>query len=875
MGLLKTPIRKTGATLATLLSSLAGFGWLYAFQAAPPAWPPPVQPIPAAAPALPVDEALKTFFLPPGYNLEVVASEPLVHDPIVMDQGPDGRLYVIEMPAFAIDETMQDSHQPICRVVVLEDTDNDGRMDKRTVFLDKLVLPRAVKVLADGVLIGEPPHLWLAKDTDGDLKADTKELIRDDFGRADGNVEHNANGLYWGMDNTIYTSEHTWNLRLKNGKFEVEPALSRGQWNISQDDAGRIYRNWNEQPLYVDIIPGRYFLRNPNIVRTRGLYELLIERDETAIWPVRPTPGLQRAYRKGFLRPDGTATTYASSADPYVFRGDRLPKEMQGDAFVADSPTNLVHRLTIEDDGTGRLKARDAYAKGEFLASTDERFRPVNLFSAADGTLYIIDMYRGVVQDVAYQTEYLNAYIKENKLQLPIGLGRIYRVVHESMKPGPKPSLSSATPAELVKTLSHPNGWWRDMAQQLLVQHGETSVAPQLKQLALTAPDWRTKLHALWTLDGIDAIDTATIEKALDDPSPDVRAAAIRISERWLRQGDRAVEAAVLRQMSDTNWIVRRQLAASLGELPPVERLAPLTQILERYAEDPILVDAAVSSLAGQEMIVMDRLMAGNSSEQRAGDAITLLAAAIANGKNEPVAQRIFDLAANANRPTWQRLALLRGVEVGLGGGDRGGGGFGGLGGVGGSGGFGRSNGFPLTSEPQPLASLAKGSDELAELAGRILPRLSWPGKPAPAAQGPALSADEKARVAAGAELYANFCAGCHMQNGEGNPQGGAKSLVSSNLVTGNPAAVLRVVLSGKEGSNGLMPPLRSALNDEQIAAVVSYIRRAWGHTASAVTIAEVQETRGITSLRKTPWSDEELTPFTGGRYRGAPPPQP
>jgi mono/diheme cytochrome c family protein len=412
------------------------------------------------------------------------------------------------------------------------------------------------------------------------------------------------------------------------------------------------------------------------------------------------------------------------------------------------------------------------------------------------------------------------------------------------------------------------------MAQQLLVQRGATPAAAQLKQLALAAPDWRTKLHALWTLDGVDAIDTATIEKALGDKSPDVRAAAIRISERWLREPNHPLQAAVMRRADDENWIVRRQLTASLGELPPVARLTPLTQMLQRYGVDPIVVDAAVSGLAGQEMIVMDRLLQGTATEQKAADAISMLAAADAGARNQYVVQRSFDLAAETNRPAWQRLALLRGVETGLGGGDRRGGGFGGLGGLGGPGGLGASNELALTSEPQSLLAVAKGSGELAELAGRIAARLNWPGKPA-GEQAPSLSPAEKARVAAGAEIYANFCAGCHRENGEGNPQGGAKSLVSSQLVTANPAAVMRVILGGKDGPGGLMPPLRGSLNDEQVAAVVSYIRRAWGHTASLVTAADVQETRGITSLRKMPWSDEELAPFTRGRLRPAPPARP
>jgi mono/diheme cytochrome c family protein/glucose/arabinose dehydrogenase len=850
---------KSPVAIAILSIGIVGCGIIFGFQASTSAWPPPVQEVPDVAPVLSAEEALKTFFLPPGYRLEIVAADPLVREPIVMDQDADGRLYVVEMPAFGADDTMQNSMDPICQVVVLEDTNGDGRMDKRTVFMDKLVLPRAVKVLADGVLIGEPPNLWLARDTDGDLKADTKELVADTYGRLEGNPEHNANGLYWGMDNIIYTAEHTWNLRLKNGKFEILPALSRGQWNLSMDDAGRIYRNWNEQPLFVDIIPVHYFMRNPNVVRTRGLYEILIERHETAIWPVRPTPGLQRAYRKGFLRPDGTATTYASSADPLIFRGDRLPKELLGDAFVADSPTNLVHRLIIDDDGTGRFKARDAYAKGEFLASTDERFRPVNLYSAADGTIYVLDMYRGYVQDIAYQTEYLNTYIKERELQKATGFGRIYRVVHDSMRPGPKPSLSKASPAELVDTLSHPNGWWRDTAQQLLVQRGEVSVAPALKRLALSAPDYRTKLHALWTLDGIDAIDTGTVQAALDDQSPDVRAAAIRISERWLREADHPLQAAVIKRMNDTNWIVRRQLAASLGELPRDKRIAPITMMLQQYGDDAITVDASVSGLSGQEAETLDRLLEGNVTEKQS-EAITMLAATVAKSRDEPATQRILDLATASNQTPWQRLALLRGVEAGLVGGERGGGG---------AIPTRAPSSFALTREPKGLTSLAAGSGELAETAKEITARLTWPGKPAPVDTSRPLTPEEQTRVAAGEQLYLNYCAGCHQPDGRGQ-QDGASNLVSSKLVTANPQAGIRVLLSGMEGSKGLMPPLGSTLNDEQIAAVLSYIRRAWGHTATPVNPAEVQETRGVTSLRKTPWTTEELERYAaGGRFRG------
>ena len=629
-------------------------------------WPPPVQKVADIAPALSPEDELKTLHLPPGYHAELVASEPLVKDPIWVDFDADGRMYVLEMPGFAMDKTMADSREPIGRIAVLEDTNDDGKMDKRTVFIEGLVLPRALKVLAGGVLVGEPPNLWFAKDTDGDLQADTKELVRNDYGRLEGNLEHNANSLWWGLDNWIYTSEHDWYLRLKNGKFEVQKTLSRGQWGVGMDDAGRIYRNVNTEALFADIVPASYFMRNPNVVRTRGLYEDLVDINKTAIWPVRPTRGVNRGYREELLRPDGSAAYYTGVLSPMIYRGDRLPKELQGNAFVVDSPTNLVHRLVVKDDGEGRITAQDAYQKGEFVASTDERFRPVNLFSAPDGTIYIVDMYRGVVQDIQFQTDYLKDYIAKHQLELPVGNGRIWRVVHDTTRRDKKPALSNETPANLVTLLSHPNGWWRDTAQQLLVQRGDKSVVPALKQLAGNAPDPRTRLHALWTLDGLDAIDEDTVAQALKHVSPDVRASAIRLSERWIGTPDDRLQAAVLQQIDHPNWTVRRQLAATLGTLPEGERVPALTKLLQRFGDDPISVDAAVSGLKGQEAAVLASLLAAKTEGKQSVDAISMLAGASTKSGDRAAVQQILAAAADVARAEPQRLALLRGLDAGL-----------------------------------------------------------------------------------------------------------------------------------------------------------------------------------------------------------------
>jgi mono/diheme cytochrome c family protein len=743
-------------------------------------------------------------------------------------------------------------------------------MDKRTVFADGLVLPRAIKVLEHGVLIGEPPHLWLMRDTNGDLKADTKELISDDYGRAEGNIEHNANSLYWAMDNWMYTSEHDWYLRLKHGKFEIEPTLSRGQWGVSQDDAGRIFRNVNDEPLFIDILPASYYMRNPNMARTRGLYELLIEREDAPVWPVRPTRGVNRGYREQFFRPDDSSTIVQGTGTPTIYRGDQLPAELEGNAFITDSTTNLVHRLVVVDDGTGRLTAKNGYEKGEILASTDERFRPVNLANAPDGTLYVADMYRGVVQDGAYQTDYLRDYIKKHDLQSVGSRGRIWRIVHDTTKPVPKPKLHEESTAGLVKYLSNPNGWWRDTAQRLMVERDDTSIAPALKQLAATAPDWRTKLHALWTLDGLDAIDQASVEQALQDKSPFVRASAIRLSERWLGEPNSPLAAKILALMDDPNWQVRRQLAASIGALPVQARIDPAVKMLTKYGSDPITVDATISGLAGLEEQVLDRVTEGQAAATEA-DAASMLVAAIAKGGNVDAVGRLLTLATASDTPAWKQAAILQGLDTGLPapGGGRGRGGFGGRG-------AGRGNaarGVTLPGEPTGLTKLAAGTGATADAAKAVVAKLDWPGKPAPVNTVRPLTAEEQKLFDEGSEVYRNICIGCHQANGQGLPNVAANLVTSQFVNAPDSGMAQRIVLGGKEGDIGLMPPLAGTLNDQQIAAVLTYIRREWGHTASPVSPADVTETRGLTSTRTTPWTNQELLAGRrggGGGGRGA-----
>ncbi len=458
---------------------------------------------------------------------------------------------------------------------MLEDTNGDGKMDKKTVFADKLAMPRALKVLDHGVLIGEPPNLWLMKDTDGDLKADTKDLVVNTYGNPNGGIEHNANSLFWAMDNIMYSSEHVWDLRWKNGKFESLPALSRGQWQMSQDDAGRIYRNVNDSPLFVDYTPSRYFLRNPNGARTRGLYELLIEQTDATVYPVRDNRGVNRGYRDPFFRAGRDVDRHSGRQRADDLSRRRLSR--RSCTATRSSPTRRPISCTawcVTDDGSGRLTAKNGYAQGEFLASSDERFRPVSLVRRARRQHVRrrhVPRRRAGRRHLERLPDRLHQVARDGTARRQrAGSGASCTVPAQAQRPA-APALSKATPQQLVQTLSNPKGWWRDTAQRLLVERGDTTVAPALKTLAASAPDWRTQLHALWTLDGLDAIEVAS---GPEGPRRRERRRA-RVGGAAVgalaRPGSRRSRRTVLKLLDDKNWNVRRQVAASIGEMPAAD----------------------------------------------------------------------------------------------------------------------------------------------------------------------------------------------------------------------------------------------------------------------------------------------------------------
>ena len=316
----------------------------------------PVAPMPPApAPVLTPENALKSLTVAPGYKVEIAASEPLIHAPVAIQFGPDGRLWVVEMNGYSPVLGGLGEDDANGRVVVLRDRDGDGRYDDATVFLENLVLPRSIMLVGDGLLVGAPPELAFWRDTNGDGKADSKVVIASDYGAKPNpklplstNAELFPNGGLWAYDNWIYSAAYMKKFRYRDGKFETGPTIFRGQWGFTQDDFGRFYYNDNTHSLHGDVIFGDYVKRNPNYPRLEGT-NVNIAADEL-VWPAHETPGVTSGGQPARELHDGRLFKFTAACGPWIYRGDLLP-DLYGNAFIAEPVGNLVQRkvLTAEN----------------------------------------------------------------------------------------------------------------------------------------------------------------------------------------------------------------------------------------------------------------------------------------------------------------------------------------------------------------------------------------------------------------------------------------------------------------------------------------------------------------------------------------------
>jgi len=518
-------------------------------------------------PVLSVEKSLETFHLPEGYRIEPVVVEPAIAEPVAAAFDGNGRLYVVEMRTYMQDADATGENAPRSRVSMHEDTNGDGAMDRHTVFADGLLLPRMVLPLDDRVLINETNTLdiYSYRDSDGDGVADEKALwFRG--GPRGGNMEHQPSGLIWSIDNWIYTTYNAYRLRHRAGGLALqEPtAPNGGQWGLCQDDHGK--------PWYVNA-GGE---RGPLNFQQPIVYGAINVADQfppnyREVFPIVGLPDVQGGPRR-FRPEDGTLNHFTATCGQEIFRGDRLPPELRGNLFFSEPVGRLVRRSTIEvRDGITYLE--NAHPDSEFLRSTDPNFRVVNMMNGPDGCLYLVDMHRGIIQQGNWTKpgSYLRGVIDNYGLDKNIAHGRIYRLVHKDFeRDTTRPKMLEETPAELVAHLAHPNGWWRDTAQKLIILRGDLSVVPALENLARKPGSDLARIHAIWSLEGLGALTVDLVREKLQDEYAAVRRATIRASETLHKAGHHELEADLLKMAEDADPEVAIQalLTARLLQLP-------------------------------------------------------------------------------------------------------------------------------------------------------------------------------------------------------------------------------------------------------------------------------------------------------------------
>lgn len=501
---------------------------------------PPVQALSAA-------EEAKTFLLPPGYRMELVLAEPDITEPVCIAFDGNGRLYVAEMTSYMRDIDGTDELVSTSRVSVHWSSKGDGRYDQHRVFADQLKLPRLLLPLADGVLIGETDtnDIQLYRDTNGDGMSDEKKTVYTGGPRG-GNLEHQPSGLTWANDNWLYTAVNNYRLRWKDGALVKQDIPGNGgQWGGTQDDDGKFW------VVNAGGEKGPVNFQN-HILYGQSLSRFQFEPGFEIVWPAMGLRDYQGG--PGKSRDDGTLNHFTATCGGEIYRGDQLPVELRGNLFFGEPVGRLVRRSTIEvTDGITTL--HNPHPQSEFLRSTDACFRPVDMKTAPDGTLFICDMYRGVIQEGNWTREgsYLRKVILQHSMEKIINRGRIWRLVHETTQPVATPQLLGAASNEWIAYLAHPNGWYRDTAQKLLVLKQDVSVAPALVEMAQTHANPLARMHALWTLEGLDLLTPDHVRTALKDSSPQVRKAAVRASESL---GERAPVEEIKALAKDTDATV-------------------------------------------------------------------------------------------------------------------------------------------------------------------------------------------------------------------------------------------------------------------------------------------------------------------------------
>ena len=570
----------------------------------------------------------RLFLLPDGFTAEPVLTDPLITDPVGVSFDGNGRMYVLEMRSYMLDADGTGMRNPVSRISRHEDTNGDGTYDRHTVFADNLVLPRIAFPLEDGVLLvleTDNRDLYKYSDTNGDGVSDRKELFYAGYGRVT-NMEWQPGGMAWPLDNWIYSTYNPYRLRIQaNGSVtreETDP--NGGQWWLAQDNYGKLW--------FVDGggETGPVNIQAPIIYGAMNVDDNF-EPDFQVPWPA---PGGIADMQGGMNRvrvPEGTLNHFTAASGVEVYRGHRLPADMIGDLFFNEPVGRIVRRAKIVER-EGLVQLQNAYPRSEFIRSTDPLFRPVSIHNAPDGTLYLVDLYTGIIQDAQFVGPYLRRKVEQYGLDRQHNSGRVWRIKHESMTPDTtRPQMYQDSAATLVTHLTHASGWWRDTAQKQLVLTRDVTVAPALQTMARTSTNQLARIHALWTLEGLGRLDATLARELMKDADPKIRIQAIRASETLYKAGDRSFVAdyrAAARD-SDHSVVIQAMMTMNLHSVP--------------QAAETIKALAAASPVRGVREIGGLLLSPGASRGQR------------------PALQDTEAMAAGVNLSAAERRSLQRG----------------------------------------------------------------------------------------------------------------------------------------------------------------------------------------------------------------------
>jgi putative membrane-bound dehydrogenase-like protein len=647
--------------------------------------------IPSNGAALSPKEELATFHLPPGFHAELVACEPNVVDPVAIAFDEEGRLFVAEMRGYP-NAGVATGKIHSGKIKLLEDRDGDGFYEHSTTFAEGLRFPTAVMPWNGGILAAVAPDILYLRDTEGDGRADQQRSLYTGFNLD--NIQQLINGLQWGLDNWVYGCAASYGgsiqsvekpdqppvvLRNRNIRFhpdrpgDLEPTSGGGQYGLAADDWQQWFMNTNSQHLRHLVLPDHYLRRNPALPVSAVTIDIPDHEAACKVYRISPFEGwrVERTRRrKGGpdaqrfpsteLVPGGYIT---SACSPLIYTADLFPPRYRGNSFICDPANNLVHRDILVEQGA-TFVAQRADRDSEFLASTDNWFRPVHLSVGPDGAMYVVDFYREVIETPLSLPEDIK---KELNLESR-GRGRIWRIVPDGFRTRPKPALSKASSEELVRHLADLNSWWRLTAQRLLIERQDKKAVPFLLKLVQAAPTPQARVHALWTLHGLQSLPDNLVELALKDADAHVREQGLRLAENRL-EGSVALRAAAIALVNDPSPRVRFQLAFSLGEARQPEIATALANVIRVDVADPWTQLAALSSSNQLAPALLESLARDRGFTNSAGSLqlLTRLAALVgARPGATDLAGALRLLEPHDKGPQQWQIAILDGLGQGL-----------------------------------------------------------------------------------------------------------------------------------------------------------------------------------------------------------------